>query len=128
MRGPTFSTPCGSTQTMDPPPAPIAETFTTGITSGKSPTVVRVVYSGSPERVSAMSLLVPPMSRVIRRWCGVPSAARAAATTPDAGPDSTVSIGRARAVRSATVPPLEVVMVIGARSPRATSLSSSCAK
>ena len=37
-----------------------------GITTGKSPTTSSVEVTGSPPGTSAMSALVPPMSRVIR--------------------------------------------------------------
>ena len=95
---------------MEPPPAPIAETLTTGIISGKSPTSVLAVNSGTPAWQSEMSVLVPPMSKVMS--CSRPAAepTRVDATTPDAGPESTVSMGRSRAVPTLNDPPLLAVM------------------
>ena len=51
---------------MEPPPAPIDDTPTTGIMTGKPPTVSSVEYARLAIPTSAMSALVPPMSRVIR--------------------------------------------------------------
>jgi hypothetical protein len=50
------------------------------------------------------------MSIVISRVCPDDAAARVAATTPDAGPDKIVSIGRSRAVLILNEPPFEAVM------------------
>ena len=65
-----------------------------------------------------MSALVPPMSTVIRLRNGVSAATADAATTPEAGPDSIVSIDRCRAVSILSVPPLLLVMYTGAVMPR----------
>ena len=69
------------------------------------------------------SVLVPPISQVIR--LRVPSSvpSRTAAATPPAGPESTVLMGR-RAARSAVeTPPLEVMMNTCPSYPRSASLS-----
>ena len=78
---------------------------------------VSVVYSGDPFRVTARSLEVPPMSRDTIRGSPAVSDTCAAATTPDAGPESSVSTGRRRAVAMLTVPPFDVAMWTGARIP-----------
>jgi len=88
----------------------MALTATTGTISGRPPTWVRVVCVGSRVWITDMSALVPPMSNVIRFSNGVCPAATDAATTPDAGPDRIVSIGRCRAVSMLSVPPLLLVM------------------
>ena len=64
-----------------------------------------------------MSALVPPISTVIRLRSDVCLATADAATTPEAGPDRMVSIGRWRAVSMLSVPPLLLVMYTGAAMP-----------
>ena len=78
--------------------------------SGRAPTWASVVKLGSPSWTTETSQLVPPISTVIKSPRPTARAALSAATTPDAGPDSTVSIGRARAVSTLTVPPFDAVM------------------
>ena len=87
--------------------------------SGNPPITVRVANCGSPSAETAMSPLVPPMSKVMMRGVPVAAASRLAAITPEAGPDSRVSTGRARAVARLSVPPFEAVMNTGAVTPPA---------
>ncbi len=75
-----------------------------------------------------MSLLVPPMSKVMMRGVPVAAASRLAAMTPEAGPDSSVSTGRVRAVARLSEPPLEAVMNTGAVTPPAASRFASRSK
>ena len=56
---------------IEPPPAPIAVTDTTGTMIGRFPTVARVVCAGSNSCTTDMSALVPPISTVMRLRYGV---------------------------------------------------------
>jgi hypothetical protein len=50
---------------MEPPPAPMAVTPTTGIITGTPPTCSVVLQRGRPPSTTAMSALVPPTSSVM---------------------------------------------------------------
>ena len=95
---------------MEPPPAPIDDTPTTGMTIGKSPTVSSVEYTGRPSLTNAMSALVPPMSKVIRSRYPARTQTDVAPMTPEAGPESIVSAVAWRASRAVVTPPFDFVM------------------
>ena len=111
---------------MEPPPAPIASIPVTGIMRGNSPTSDSVETIGAPFRISDRSVLVPPMSMVRRSGSSSILPRNRAAVTPDAGPESNVWTGKARASRAAMTPPLDLVMKsrdVGRRSRRYASIS-----
>ena len=81
------------------------DTPTTGIISGRSPILALVVNSTSPAVMMAMSALVPPMSSDSAAGTASRRQIRAAAVAPEAGPDRTVSIGRAVALARLSMPP-----------------------
>ena len=104
LSGPTRRMPPASTRAMEPPPAPSVWMSSVGSATWRCPTSSRRSSFGSPSCSSAMSVLVPPMSNVIR------SGARAgahvtAAATPPAGPESTApAASRADSPIGATPP------------------------
>ena len=108
----TFRTPKPSIQAIDPPPAPIDVTSTAGMITGKFPTWFSVEKRGSPSMME-MSVLVPPMSIVMRRWKPAARATKAAPMAPAAGPDIRVSVGRSAASLAVITPPLDLVLRTG---------------
>lgn len=97
---------------------------TKGMKKGNSPMVLSVPTRGVPS-TTAMSAMVPPMSRVTSSRRPASSPTRDAASTPAAGPESIVLTGFRAASRSGSVPPLDWVTVTGALIPRLRSPSSS---
>ena len=83
--GPTLSTPSASSQAIEPPPAPMDDTSTAGMKTGKSPTVFSVDVGGPRRLTTAISALVPPMSRRDQLVVADHAAEKAAPMTPDAG-------------------------------------------
>ena len=105
-----------STWAMEPPPAPISISSTTGTSSGsplprlkrhtRATSNSRVIW-GSPSSMRQILAVVPPMSKASTRAAPVARAWWAAAAAPPAGPDSTSRIGTSHAVSMVHVPPLE---------------------
>ncbi len=101
---------------MEPPPAPISISSTTGTSSGSPlPRLKRHtratsnsrVICGSPSSMRQILAVVPPMSKASTRGAPVARAWCAAAAAPPAGPDSTSRIGTSHAVSTVHVPPLD---------------------
>src|ERR1700709_1858953 len=76
---------------MEPPPAATLSIARAGATRWASPTRCSKRYSKSPSQ-RATSVLVPPMSKAITRGNPDRRPARAAPTTPPAGPESRPSL------------------------------------
>jgi hypothetical protein len=104
------STPAPSSQIIEPPPAPMDETTTTGIIMGNSAMCSDWLTVACPPSTKATSALVPPISSVTKSAMPNSDAMRTAPVTPAAGPESRVSAGRSRALRAVISPPLERVM------------------
>ena len=74
--------------------------------------------------MSPTSQLVPPMSQVITFSKPASAAVRAAAITPEAGPDMTVFTALSAAARAETVPPLPRMTRTSRRYERVASSST----
>ena len=105
--GPTRRLPPESSQAIEPPPAPIVCTSTLGRRSGIESISVKFVSSGTPSRMSAMSVLVPPMSKLTTFFRPSERAQLAAPTTPPARPDRTVFALWVLAIFGLSRPPLD---------------------
>jgi hypothetical protein len=102
---------------MLPPPAPIVWTATEGKRQ-VMPAIDRCgPTSGRPPSIRHTSVLVPPMSKEMT--LGQPWAApqAAAATTPAAGPDSTIEAARSAADWGDDRPPLDLITRICSTAP-----------
>jgi len=106
---------------MEPPPAPIEDTATVGMRSGKSAMCSSELNTGRPLRMTPMSALVPPTSIVIKLASVQPTsiALAAAPATPAAGPESSATAGRLAIVASSSMPPFERAPRAGVSMPRA---------
>ena len=91
---------------MEPPPAPMVWISSIGTATGMPATRASVVMRGAPSN-RATSVLVPPMSNVIRRSTPSCSPTARAATSPPAGPDSTILAALPAASRASITPPAE---------------------
>ena len=123
-----MSTPAASTCAIDPPPAPMLAMSTAGMITGKSPTAFSVEVRTSPPSTRPMSALVPPMSNATSASWPEARPSAAAATTPDAGPDRSVSTGRSTARAALMMPPLDLVLNTGALTPSSASEPTSRSK
>ena len=77
-----------------------------------------------PSRIDAFAV-VPPMSKVMTSPCPTLRAISLAPTTPAAGPDSMMWIGRSDAASTPMEPPLDCMIRSGAWTPRPRSASAS---
>lgn len=75
-----------------------------------------------------MSTDVPPMSSVRIFSSPISRPVKAAPITPEAGPESNVSTGRAPAASSPMTPPLDLVEKIRVRTPKAEVFFCSVSK
>ena len=107
-----------STRATEPPPAPISISSMTGTRIGRpEPFLKRSARatsnsrasSGSPPSMTQAFAVVPPMSKESSRPSPRRRAARAAASAPAAGPDSTRRIGTRLAVAGVAMPPEESI-------------------
>ena len=105
-----------SSRAMEPPPAPISISSMTGTRMGSpEPRLKRSARatsnsrasSGSPPSMTQALAVVPPMSNDSSRPSPASRAARAAASAPAAGPDSTRRTGTRLAVAGVAMPPEE---------------------
>ena len=119
LRGPTRNPPAGSTNAIEPPPAPIVCTSSIGTSSGYPPThVSRAEASPIPCSVTIpMSADVPPMSNVISRRRSASAPAHCPPRTPAAGPDSSRVTGRSAALCTLARPPLDIITWRSRRTP-----------
>src|SRR5438034_6472934 len=69
-----------------------------------------VVVSGRPSRTRQTSVLVPPMSYVMKSVIPARAAVKQPWLTPPAGPDTVVRIGSRRAVSTVIIPPLDPIV------------------
>ncbi len=108
---------------IDPPPAPMEDTATVGVSTGNSATCSSELSTGRPSRTTPISALVPPTSKVIRSADSHPAsrAASAAPLTPAAGPDSSATTGRSCSVPASSAPPLDRAIRAGVPMPRSSS-------
>src|SRR5438128_2385246 len=115
LRGPTRSVPIGSSQAIEPPPAPISTMSTTGTLTGYPAllescsirySVVTLISAPSMRDVLAV---VPPMSRVIKLRSPISRPIAKEPTTPPTGPDSIMWIGCSLANPKEAMPPLDFI-------------------
>jgi hypothetical protein len=95
--------------------------------SGKSPARLVVERAIWPS-TTAMSALVPPISKVSNRCSPASSPMYRAPITPDAGPESSVCTGAFPALAADITPPFDLVERTGAGTPIADTSPSSEAK
>ena len=89
---------------MEPPPAPTVTISITGVLTGRPSIFVIGARSGTPSEMSETSVLVPPISRVMRSRTPDAPTWRSAPTTPAAGPENRAAIAF-RAIASAGIRP-----------------------
>ena len=104
-----------SIHAMLPPPAPTALISVWGVRFAYGPTNCSLVSGTTSSSMRQTSVLVPPMSQVMRLGRSSRRPRSAAAATPPAGPDSTVATGSRRARSAVATPPFEVMMNTGLR-------------
>ena len=85
----------------------------TGRRTGMFSSLASRVIAGTPLRITLMSVLVPPMSMVMMCAAPASSATCALATTPPAGPESTVCTGFLRAEATVISPPEASITITG---------------
>ena len=106
---------------MLPPPAPTVCRSSIGTPRARPPISVSRANGMSPSWITPTSKLVPPMSQVIRSATPRARATAAPATTPPAGPESTVSTQRRAADSAVMTPPLDFITYSGAVKPASRS-------
>src|SRR5215475_9556215 len=95
---------------MEPPPAPKVWMSMAGRATLLGPTALSPVSCGSPSWRSAMSVDVPPMSKVMRSpWFRRRAACRLPAMPP-AGPESTAPAARRTESATPATPPCDCMM------------------
>ena len=74
-----------------------------------------VLVAGRPDSIRHTSVLVPPMSQVMKSASATEPAIQVAPATPPAGPERIVRTGRVRAVSRSITPPAEDIVSTGPR-------------
>ena len=113
---------------MLPPPAPTVLMSIWVDFSGIPAMTPSFFTVGVRSRIMLTSVLVPPMSQVMRSRAPAAAAACTAATTPPAGPDRTVVTGKRRARSRESTPPLDAMMKRAPRTPCPCRTVSSLAR
>ena len=113
---------------MLPPPAPTVLMSICADFSGIPAIWPSFFTVGVSSRIMLTSVLVPPMSQVMRSRSPAAAADCTAATTPPAGPERTVATGKRRARSTESTPPLEAMMKRAPRKPRPRRTPSSLAR
>ena len=109
---------------MLPPPAPMVSMSTVCVRSGCRATVTSDLNSGRPGS-TAMSELVPPVSKVMRLSMPLTSPRWRPPMTPATGPDITVWIGVRASMRALAAPPSDFIISARERGKRRRDSSSS---
>ncbi len=100
----------GPSQAIEPPPAPTVTMSTMGVFTGKRSIRLSVVNCGRRSSIRLTSVEVPPASSVRMLRYPARSPMKIAASTPAAGPDSSVVTGRSAARRAVTTPPFDCMI------------------
>ena len=96
----------------------------TGVRIGSPSTSVSGASAGSPPRTSATSVLVPPMSKVMRSPRPERAACRTAPTTPAAGPLNSAVMAVLRIAAAGSRPPLDCMTLNRPRNPASARVAS----
>jgi len=113
----------GSSQAIDPPPAPIEATSITGRTVWYLPNTGVPVITGSPSTTRPTSKLVPPTSVVTMFGVPISWPSAAAPITPPAGPEASSDTARSLASSAEVTPPEECMIVSSLGRPPSRSFS-----
>ncbi len=108
---------------MEPPPAPSVWMSSAGSETFAMPTRFSPVSCASPFCSSAMSVLVPPMSKVIRLRSPSRRAAYVPAATPPAGPDSTAPAATRLDSAMGATPPCDCMIITSPAYPASFSFT-----
>jgi hypothetical protein len=117
--GPTRSSPPGSTQPTEPPPAPIERTSTQLDWTGNPAAEPSGSTGTAPSSTRQVSKLVPPTSAQMASSRPSSRASRATASAPATGPEKIASNGASSASSNDIVPPPERMISSAAPSLRA---------
>ena len=109
---------------MLPPPAPMVSMSTVWVRSGWRATFTSDLNSGWPGS-TAMSELVPPVSKVMRLSMPFTSARWRPPITPATGPDMMVWIGERASMPALAAPPSDFIISARERGRRRSESSSS---
>ena len=93
----------------------------TGVFTGRPSIRVMEASSGRPSAISATSVLVPPMSSVIRSRKPVPATLRTAPTAPAAGPENSAEMALRSMASAGIRPPLDCMIENRPAKPRPAS-------
>ena len=125
LRGPTSIIPPSPNHAMLPPPAPKVAIASCGDRLGKPVTCCSVVSGRTRSSIKQTSVLVPPISQVIKFESPVSLPSSMAAATPPAGPDNTVCTGNSPARFGPTTPPFDVIRKMAPANPLVSSCDNS---
>ena len=101
------TSPTGPASPIDPPPAPKVTISRLGSAICTPATDLSPDSIGCPSRTTAMSVEVPPMSKLMISAASPSRASATAAATPPAGPDSAVPAARRVASATEATPPCD---------------------
>ena len=104
---------------MEPPPAPTETMSSTGVRIGRPSTSVSVLSAGTPFETRQTSVLVPPMSKVIRSLKPDWPACLTAPITPAAGPEKSAVMAFLDMPSAGSLPPLDCITLNRPVKPRA---------